>query len=173
MIIPASPPDQVPVSENSTVALLDAVRLAALDMLAAAPAGTSSLRVCAAEVEVKVEMAAGAAPQLTSVMPFAEPATAVGQTIDVPAGHAITAPSVGTFYAAPEPGAGPFVQVGDMVTAGQQVAIIEAMKLMLPVEADRAGRVTTVLLQDGKPVEYGEPLILIETGEELRCSTRS
>lgn len=72
---------------------------------------------------------------------------------------AICSPSVGTFYRSPEPGAPPFVAEGDPVQAGQQIAIVEAMKLMLPVEAERSGRVSRVLKADGEPVEYGEPLI--------------
>jgi acetyl-CoA carboxylase biotin carboxyl carrier protein len=76
-----------------------------------------------------------------------------------PAARYICAPSVGTFYRAPEPGAKLFVADGDLVRPGQQVAIVEAMKLMLPVDADEAGRVRRVLKQDGEPVEYGEPLI--------------
>jgi acetyl-CoA carboxylase biotin carboxyl carrier protein len=77
-------------------------------------------------------------------------------------GHRVTAPTVGVFYRAPEPGAPPFVTEGDVVSAGQQVAIVEAMKLMIPVEADRAGRVVEVLAADGDPVEFGQPLVVIE-----------
>ena len=73
----------------------------------------------------------------------------------------VRAPSVGVFYRAPEPGAPPFVGEGDTVRPGQQVAIVEAMKLMLPVEADRAGRVVEVLKRDGEPVEYGEVLFVL------------
>jgi acetyl-CoA carboxylase biotin carboxyl carrier protein len=79
-----------------------------------------------------------------------------------PAAHHIVAPSVGTFYRAPEPGGTPFVSDGDPVRPGQQVAIVEAMKLMLPVHADRAGRVERVLKADGDPVEYGEPLLALD-----------
>ncbi|MFE3205103.1 acetyl-CoA carboxylase biotin carboxyl carrier protein [Embleya sp. NPDC055664] len=77
-------------------------------------------------------------------------------------GHLVRAPLVGTFYAAPEPGAPPFVAVGDLVEAGQQVAIIEAMKLMNPIEADRAGRVTAVLVKNGDGVGYDEPLFELD-----------
>lgn len=70
----------------------------------------------------------------------------------------ICAPHVGTFYRAKEPGAAPFIEIGDRVAAGQQVAIIEAMKLMLPVEADRDGTVVGVVPADGTPVEYGARL---------------
>jgi acetyl-CoA carboxylase biotin carboxyl carrier protein len=75
--------------------------------------------------------------------------------------HQVCAPSVGVFYRAPEPGAKPFVNEGDVIRPGQQVAIIEAMKLMLPVEAQRPGRVLEVLKADGAPVEYGEPLFVL------------
>lgn len=81
-------------------------------------------------------------------------ANAAGGTPDI-----VCSPSVGTFYRAPEPGAPPFVAEGDPVQPGQQIAIVEAMKLMLPVEATRAGRVIRILKSDGEPVEYGEPLL--------------
>jgi acetyl-CoA carboxylase biotin carboxyl carrier protein len=75
--------------------------------------------------------------------------------------HFVCAPTVGTFYQAPEPGAAPFVEVGALVNAGQQVGIVEAMKLMLPVEADRAGRVIEVLVGNGVSVEYGQRLLAL------------
>jgi len=75
----------------------------------------------------------------------------------------IRAEMVGTFYLAPEPGAEPFVSVGDEVKMGQQIAILEVMKLMTPVAADRAGRVVDVLIGDGTPVEYGTSLIALDT----------
>ncbi|MFD9963263.1 acetyl-CoA carboxylase biotin carboxyl carrier protein [Amycolatopsis sp. NPDC058986] len=74
---------------------------------------------------------------------------------------AVTAPLVGTFYHAPEPGAEPFVAVGAEVAAGQQVGIVEAMKLMNPVVAVTPGRVARVVAADNEPVEYGQPLILL------------
>jgi acetyl-CoA carboxylase biotin carboxyl carrier protein len=77
----------------------------------------------------------------------------------------LTAQAVGVFYRAPEPGAEPFVGEGDLVVVGQQVAIIEAMKLMIPVEADFRGRVVEVLKGDGEPVEYGEPLFALVPAE--------
>jgi len=80
---------------------------------------------------------------------------------DLGGGHAITAATVGTFYRAPEQGAPPFVEVGDTVRPGQQVAIVEAMKLMIPVEAGVYGRVREVLVADVQPVEFGEPLLLL------------
>ncbi|OHV28921.1 acetyl-CoA carboxylase biotin carboxyl carrier protein subunit [Parafrankia soli] len=74
----------------------------------------------------------------------------------------IPAHTVGVFYHAPEPGADPFVRPGDTVVAGQQVGIIEAMKLMIPVEAERGGRVREILVADTTPVEYGEPLLTLD-----------
>ncbi|MFE9689360.1 acetyl-CoA carboxylase biotin carboxyl carrier protein [Micromonospora sp. NPDC005806] len=75
---------------------------------------------------------------------------------------AVRAPVVGTFYRAPEPGAPPFVAVGDVVRPGQVVGIVEAMKLMNEVTAGQVGRVVEVLVADGKPVEYDQPLIALE-----------
>ncbi|MEV5208442.1 biotin/lipoyl-containing protein [Micromonospora sp. NPDC053740] len=80
----------------------------------------------------------------------------------VPGRAAVRAPIVGTFYRAPEPGARPFVAVGDLVRPGQPVAIVEAMKLMNEVTADRAGRVTVILVEDGQPVEYDQPLVELD-----------
>ncbi|RCG26848.1 acetyl-CoA carboxylase biotin carboxyl carrier protein subunit [Sphaerisporangium album] len=73
----------------------------------------------------------------------------------------VTAPMVGTFYRAREPGAPPFVQVGDLVEAGQQVGVIEAMKLMNAVQAEHAGRVSEIVAEDGTPVQYEEPLLAL------------
>jgi acetyl-CoA carboxylase biotin carboxyl carrier protein len=73
----------------------------------------------------------------------------------------VTAPIVGTFYQAPSPGAEPFVRAGDLVEPGQQVGIVEAMKLMNSVTADCAGQVSQVLAGDGEPVEFGQPLVAI------------
>ncbi|MFC4587993.1 acetyl-CoA carboxylase biotin carboxyl carrier protein [Sphaerisporangium corydalis] len=83
-----------------------------------------------------------------------------------PAAHQVCAPLVGTFYRAPSPGAKPFVEVGDTVVAGQRVAIVEAMKLMNGVEADRDGLVTAILVEDATSVEYGQPLITIDPMDE-------
>ncbi|WP_256482307.1 acetyl-CoA carboxylase biotin carboxyl carrier protein [Micromonospora sp. RHAY321] len=80
----------------------------------------------------------------------------------VPGHAAVRAPIVGTFYRAPEPGAAPFVAVGDLVRPGQPVAIVEAMKLMNEVVADRAGRVVAILVDDGQPVEYDQPLVELD-----------
>lgn len=79
----------------------------------------------------------------------------------------VRSPGVGTFYRSLEPGAAPLVSEGDLIRPGQQVAIVEAMKLMLPVETAEAGRVARILKENGTPVEYGEPLIELTTpGDE-------
>jgi acetyl-CoA carboxylase biotin carboxyl carrier protein len=75
----------------------------------------------------------------------------------------VTAPMVGTFYSAPAPGAKQFVQIGDEVTAGQVLCTIEAMKMMNQIESDVAGRIRAVLVKNGDPVEFGQPLFIIET----------
>jgi len=81
-----------------------------------------------------------------------------------PAQHpgAVPSPMVGTTYLAPEPGARTFVEVGDKVKAGQTILIVEAMKHMNEVAAPRAGTVSAILVEDGQPVEFGEPLMIIE-----------
>ena len=81
--------------------------------------------------------------------------------------HIVKSPIVGTFYAGPSPDAGPFVRVGDFVEAGQTVCIIEAMKLMNEIEADIGGEVARILVENGQPVEYGEPLFALRpTGKK-------
>ncbi len=81
--------------------------------------------------------------------------------VQAPPAACLTAPCVGVFYHAATPGAAPFVSVGASVRTGQQIGIIEAMKLMIPVEADRDGEVIEVLKGDGEPVEYAEPLFAL------------
>jgi acetyl-CoA carboxylase biotin carboxyl carrier protein len=76
--------------------------------------------------------------------------------------HVVTAPMVGTFYGAPSPGAKSFVELGDEVKVGQVLCIIEAMKMMNQIEADKAGKITSVMAQSGDPVEFGQPLFVIE-----------
>ena len=136
--------------------------LSAVLEAAATPPSRISLRCGAASVEVEWPTAAtvpvAAAP--VAIGTVATPAPAAPAAPDTR--HAVTAPLVGTFYRAGEPGARPFVEVGDVVQAGQQLAIVEAMKLMNVVEADKAGRVAEILVADGESVEYAQPLILLE-----------
>ena len=79
-----------------------------------------------------------------------------------PQGHQLKSPMVGTFYRAPSPGAPSFVEVGQSVTKGQTLCIIEAMKLLNEIESDVAGTIKAILVENGQPVEYGQPLFLIE-----------
>jgi len=79
-----------------------------------------------------------------------------------PAGHTVTAPMVGTFYRAPAPGATPFVEIGQHVSAGDSLCIIEAMKMLNQIESDKSGVIQAILVENGQPVEYGEPLFIIE-----------
>lgn len=103
-----------------------------------------------------------------SLAPPQEPALpAVAATVPEvqkprPSEHVITAPMVGTFYASPSPGAKPFVEIGDEIKVGQVLCIIEAMKMMNQIEADRAGRITSVMARNGDPVEFGQPLFVVE-----------
>jgi len=79
-----------------------------------------------------------------------------------PAGHAVKSPMVGTFYRSPSPGAKPFVEIGATVAVGETLCIIEAMKLMNEIEADKAGVVKSILVESGQAVEYGQPMFIIE-----------
>jgi acetyl-CoA carboxylase biotin carboxyl carrier protein len=81
-----------------------------------------------------------------------------------PQDHLITAPMIGTFYASPAPGAPPFVSAGSEVYVGQTIGIIEAMKIMNEITADRAGVIASVLADNGQPVEYGTPLLRLSIG---------
>ncbi|WP_029057413.1 acetyl-CoA carboxylase biotin carboxyl carrier protein [Stappia stellulata] len=103
-----------------------------------------------------------AAPAASAPAPAA-PAAPAEATSD-PAGHpgAVPSPMVGTAYLAAEPGARNFVEIGDTVAAGDPLLIVEAMKTMNQIPAPRAGRVTAILVEDGQPVEYGEPLVILE-----------
>src|SRR5450432_663 len=79
-----------------------------------------------------------------------------------PKGHQLKSPMVGTFYRAPSPGSPSFVEIGQSVTKGQTLCIIEAMKLLNEIESDASGTVKAILVENGQPVEYGQPLFLIE-----------
>ena len=99
--------------------------------------------------------AAIAAP--VAAAPVAAPAAPAGKP-----DHTVTAPMVGTFYSAATPGAKAFVDIGSEVNVGDTLCIIEAMKMMNQIESDKAGRVTAVLVKNGDPVEFGQPLFIIE-----------
>jgi acetyl-CoA carboxylase biotin carboxyl carrier protein len=104
-----------------------------------------------------------AAAAAAAQSPAAEIAVANGAAAKPkPSEHVITAPMVGTFYASPSPGAKAFVEIGDEIKVGQVLCIIEAMKMMNQIEADRAGRVASVMARNGDPVEFGQPLFVVE-----------
>ncbi|MDH5345800.1 MAG: acetyl-CoA carboxylase biotin carboxyl carrier protein [Gammaproteobacteria bacterium] len=115
-----------------------------------------STSVVAAPAPMPPPMAAPAAmPAVSHAAPVA--------TADVDeGGHAVTAPMVGTFYSAPSPGSPPFVQVGDRVSEGDTLCIVEAMKMMNQIEADVSGVIKSIRAQSGEPVEYGQILFVID-----------
>ena len=106
---------------------------------------------------------AAPAPMPVAASPAAAPAAAaVAEAAPVSNGDPVKSPMVGTVYLQPNPGSPAFVKVGDTVEAGQTLFIIEAMKTMNPVPAPRAGKIVQVLIDDAQPVEFGEPLAIIE-----------
>ena len=119
-------------------------------------AGGHRIRIARAGQTVAVQ-----APVAAAAAPPPAPASAPAAGDAAPA-NALTAPMVGTVYTAPEPNAAAFVAVGDAVTEGQTLLIIEAMKVMNQIPSPRAGKVTRILVEDGQPVEFGEPLMVIE-----------
>lgn len=152
-------------------AVLAALRENAVSLARSGGQPPTRIRVEAAGVVVELDWAstdAPAAARVAAAPPLAAPVAVAPTPVPQPAdagastpGHRLTAPTVGVFYCAPEPGSPPFVAVGDHVRPGQQVGIIEAMKLMIPVEADRGGPVLELLCGDGDPVEFGQPLMVL------------
>jgi len=100
--------------------------------------------------------AIAAAPVATLATTSAEPAS------EVASGHAVKSPMVGTFYTAASPGAGDFVKIGQSVKEGETLCIIEAMKILNQIEADKSGTITKILVENAEPVEYDQPLFIIE-----------
>ena len=127
--------------------------------------GEESVRInrgSPASVQYTVPMAAPApAPIASAPAPVAAPSVAASVAEDV-SGHKIRSPMVGTFYRSPSPEAKAFVEVGQSVKVGDALCIVEAMKMMNRIEADKAGVVKAILVNDGDPVEFDEPLIVIE-----------
>ena len=103
-----------------------------------------------------------AAPQTTPVAPAAAVASTAAPAVAEIEGHMVKSPMVGTFYRSSSPDSKPFVDVGTKVAVGDTLCIIEAMKLLNEIESDVAGVVKKILLENGQPVEYGEPLFIIE-----------
>jgi acetyl-CoA carboxylase biotin carboxyl carrier protein len=146
---------------------LDAVCRNVMQLCAGVHGPLRRIGVRSGEVAVEVEWPDGrAAPGELSTPSALQPVSGEAHS-DEPDTllHYISAPMVGTFYRAPEPGAKPFVREGDMVEKDQQVGILEAMKLMNPIEADQPGRVVQILVPDATAVEYGQRLIAIALSE--------
>ncbi len=120
------------------------------------------------EGPLKVRVTKGGAAPIYAAAPMAAAAPAAGGAAPAAASDdashpgAVKSPMVGTVYTAPEPGAATFVKVGDSVTAGQTVLIVEAMKTMNPITAPKGGRVARILIENQQPVEFGQPLLIIE-----------
>ncbi|GAA0790934.1 acetyl-CoA carboxylase biotin carboxyl carrier protein [Marinobacterium sediminicola] len=103
-----------------------------------------------------------AAPAVAPAAPApAAPAAAEAPAAEAPAGHAVRSPMVGTFYRSPSPTSAAFVEVGQSVKAGDVICIVEAMKMMNQIEADKSGVIESILVEDGQPVEFDQPLITI------------
>jgi acetyl-CoA carboxylase biotin carboxyl carrier protein len=131
----------------------------------------SELEITEAEGKVRI-VKSGGAPQVMMQQPVMAPAPAAAAPVAAapvapeaaaaPAGHAVKSPMVGTFYRSASPGAKAFVEVGSQVKEGETICIIEAMKILNEIEADKSGTITRILCENGQAVEYGQPLFMIE-----------
>lgn len=129
----------------------------------------SELEITEAEGKVRIVKGGGAvvqqvvaAPVLAQPAVAAAPAAAAPAPVAAPTGHVVKSPMVGTFYRASSPGAKAFVEVGSQIKEGETICIIEAMKILNEIEADKSGTVTQILGENGQAVEYGQPLFVIE-----------
>ncbi|MGO3891078.1 MAG: acetyl-CoA carboxylase biotin carboxyl carrier protein [Paenalcaligenes sp.] len=124
--------------------------------------GDGKVRIVKASAAAAQQVVYAAPQAAMPVAPAAAPAAPVADAAPaVPAGHVVPAPMVGTFYRAPNPGAAPFVEVGQSVKEGDALCIIEAMKLLNEIEADKSGVIKEILIENGEPVEFGQPLFVI------------
>ncbi|MGI3098472.1 acetyl-CoA carboxylase biotin carboxyl carrier protein [Vibrio diabolicus] len=143
--------------------------------------GIAELEISEGEESVRISRHGTAAPQAPvhyAAAPVAAPAPAAAAPVAeapaaeapaaeapataTPAGHQVLSPMVGTFYRSPSPDSKAFVEVGQKVNAGDTLCIVEAMKMMNQIEADKSGVVTAILAEDGQPVEFDQPLVVIE-----------
>ena len=134
--------------------------------------GIGELEITEGEEKVRISrnptgqavLAGASTPVTTMLSPDAQAAGAGPAPAPVaePAGHTLKSPMFGTFYRSPSPGAPSFVEVGQPVTKGQTLCIIEAMKLLNEIESDASGTLKAILVENGQPVEYGQPLFVIE-----------
>ena len=132
----------------------------------------SELEITEAEGKVRIVKSSGAPvvmqqPAVTMVAasaaaPVSPSPVPVVDVAPLPSGHAVKSPMVGTFYRSASPGAKPFVEIGSVVKEGETICIIEAMKILNEIEADKSGTVSKILCENGQAVEYGQPLFMIE-----------
>jgi acetyl-CoA carboxylase biotin carboxyl carrier protein len=155
---PATPSEPAQLKE-----LLAAVQASARLLLSDVPSQPQRVQLRVGDVLVELEWAPTPSAPLS---PGPAPQGAAEGLAEESARSYIRAEMVGTFYRASEPGAKPFVVAGSLIEPGQQVGILEAMKLMTPVKADQRGRIVDVLVADGEAVEYGQPLLVVEPGTE-------
>ncbi len=123
--------------------------------------GEESVRISRATVPAAAPVHYSAVPPAAPVAPQ-QPEAVVDAPVAEVSGHQVKSPMVGTFYRSPSPGAKSFAEVGDQVKVGDTLCIIEAMKMMNQIEADAAGTIKAILIEDGEPVEFDEPLFIIE-----------
>ena len=130
----------------------------------------SELEITEAEGKVRIVKSSGAplvmhqqAPAMVAA-PVAAPLAAapVAEAVVAPTGHAVKSPMVGTFYRSASPGAKPFIEIGSVVKEGETICIIEAMKILNEIEADKSGTISKILCENGQAVEYGQPMFMIE-----------
>ena len=134
--------------------------------------GISELEIKEGEESVRISrQSQNVAPQQFAVAPAVAPAPAPAAsapaetteaTSNIPAGHQVTSPMVGTFYRSATPGAKAFADVGQQVNVGDTLCIVEAMKMLNQIEADKAGKVVAILVENGQPVEFGQAMFVIE-----------
>ncbi|HSV29126.1 MAG TPA: acetyl-CoA carboxylase biotin carboxyl carrier protein [Candidatus Omnitrophota bacterium] len=140
---------------RSLATLLDETNLTEIEY----DTGSIRIRVARQGAPVAVHHAAPAMPAVAA-HPVAQPAPVALDDANHPG--AVTSPMVGVSYLSPEPGAAKFIEVGATVSEGQTLMLIEAMKTFNPIRAPRGGKVTRILVTDGQPVEFGEPLVIVE-----------
>ena len=143
---------------------LDELCRRAIDLIRAGGAAPARIRVQAGEQSIEIDWRPAAAAEAPPAGPVHELAAPVAAPAPAPNSNGtvqVRAPMVGTFYRAPAPGEPPFVEIGDEVEPGQQLAILEARKLMNPLEAEHAGRIVEILAENGSFVEYDQPLFVL------------
>ena len=131
----------------------------------------AEIEISEGDTTVRISRTSSAPVPATPVSVVPTPPSAAGETVEaadappaeekLPEGHVVASPMVGTFYTSPSPGANPFVKIGDRVEVGDTLCIVEAMKMLNQIEADVAGVVKAILVENATPVEYGQALVVI------------